>query len=336
MRALAQRGVMFGHQNTLAYGYNWHDEANRSDVKDVVGDYPAVYGWDVMDIFAHGRPGVFDDNGAAKLRGYVQQAHGRGGVSTFSWHLPNLANDTDAWNTTPAVSRIIPGGDLHEKYKARLDLVARFFSTLKDTDGKPIPVWFRPFHEHTGAWFWWGKPNANAADYIALWRFTVAYLRDVSGVHNVLYAYSTDVFDDPAQYFEYYPGDAWVDMLGFDDYHSIEGTQTRGILVRRLRSIVKWAADRGKIAALTETGREALPEPDWWTHVLLPGLKSKGVRGLSYVLVWRNADAGNGDRKEHFYAPYAGQKSADDFRRFYADPVTLFEHDLPALYVPSK
>lgn len=327
---------MFGHQNTLAYGYSWHDEPDRSDVNDVVGDFPAVYGWDVMDIFARAGPGQRDAAGEAKLRGYVTQAHARGGVNTFSWHMPNPANDTDAWNITPAVSRIIPGGDLHDKYTARLDVAAAFFLSLKDTSGRPIPVWFRPFHEHTGAWFWWGKPNASAADYITLWRFTVSYLRDVKGVHNLLYAYSTDVFDSPAQYFEYYPGDEWVDMLGFDDYHSIESAQTRGTFVYRMQSVVKWAEERGKIAALTETGREALPEADWWTKVLLKGLTSNGVQGLSYVLVWRNAEAANNDRKEHFYAPYRGQKSAEDFKRFYASPVTLFERDLPPLYSATR
>ena len=47
---LAGRQVMFGHQDDLAYGVTWHDEPGRSDVKEVAGSYPAVYGWEVGGI----------------------------------------------------------------------------------------------------------------------------------------------------------------------------------------------------------------------------------------------------------------------------------------------
>jgi mannan endo-1,4-beta-mannosidase len=331
MLAASRRHVMFGHQNTLAYGYRWRGEPNRSDVKDVTGSFPAVYGWDVADIFRRGRPDEADPEGAAQLRAYVRQARARGGVSTFSWHMPNPVNDTDAWNVTPAVDRIVPGGPLHADYKAKLDVVADFFLSLKDARGRPIPVWFRPFHEHTGSWFWWGKGNASAADFVRLWRFTVEYLRDTRGVHNLLWAYSTDTFDSEAQFFEFYPGDGYADMLGFDDYHSIKTVETRPLFVRRMGDVVRWARARGKLAALTETGVEALPDPNWWTGVLLPALKAPEARGISYVLVWRNANPAY-DRKDHFYAPYPGQASAADFVKFRRDPMIWFEPDLPDLY----
>lgn len=47
MLRIAPHTVLFGHQNTLAYGTTWRDEdgagPDRSDVKDVVDDFPAVY-----------------------------------------------------------------------------------------------------------------------------------------------------------------------------------------------------------------------------------------------------------------------------------------------------
>ena len=212
MKRLAKTGVMFGHQNTLAYGYTWRDENNgardRSDIKDVTAKFPAVYGWDVMDLFGDTRPGEMASSGADRLRRYVRSAHARGGVNTFSWHMKNPVNNTDAWNTTRAAEHIIPGGRLHDAYKAQLDEVAAFFLSVKDGNGKTIPMWFRPFHEHTGGWFWWGKGNASARDFKQLWQFTVTYLREVKGVHNLLYAYSTEVFDNKSAYFAFYPGDA--------------------------------------------------------------------------------------------------------------------------------
>jgi mannan endo-1,4-beta-mannosidase len=44
---LQKEGMMFGHQDALAYGIGWVYEEGRSDVKDVAGDYPAVYGWEL-------------------------------------------------------------------------------------------------------------------------------------------------------------------------------------------------------------------------------------------------------------------------------------------------
>jgi mannan endo-1,4-beta-mannosidase len=54
------------------------------------------------------------------------------------------------------------------------------------------------------------------------------------------------------------------------------------------------------------------------------------TRKLAYMLVWRNEN----ERKKpgHYFAPYPGHPSADDFVRFYEDPFTLFEDDLPDLY----
>src|ERR1700754_3691356 len=41
------KGVMIGHQDDLAYGVGWKYEEGRSDIKDVVGDYPAVMGFEL-------------------------------------------------------------------------------------------------------------------------------------------------------------------------------------------------------------------------------------------------------------------------------------------------
>jgi mannan endo-1,4-beta-mannosidase len=44
---LQQKGIMFGHQDDLAYGHSWVYEEGRSDVKDVCSDYPGIYGWEL-------------------------------------------------------------------------------------------------------------------------------------------------------------------------------------------------------------------------------------------------------------------------------------------------
>ena len=44
---LQNKGIMYGHQDDLMYGYKWWYEKNRSDTKDFTGDYPAVAGFEL-------------------------------------------------------------------------------------------------------------------------------------------------------------------------------------------------------------------------------------------------------------------------------------------------
>jgi len=44
---LKNKGVMYGHQDDLMYGNTWWYEKDRSDIKDITGDYPAVAGFEL-------------------------------------------------------------------------------------------------------------------------------------------------------------------------------------------------------------------------------------------------------------------------------------------------
>ena len=127
-------------------------------------------------------------------------------------------------------------------------------------------------------------------------------------------------------------GDDVIDVLGFDDYHSIRTAASRDTFAMRLRTVSELAVERGKLSALTETGVETVPDPTWWTGVLLPAIETDAMtRRISYALVWRNANP-DGDRADHFYAPHPGHPSVPDFVRFYESPTVLFEDELPDLY----
>ncbi|WNJ21574.1 glycosyl hydrolase [Pontibacter sp. G13] len=324
LHQIAPEGIMFGHQDDLAYGVEWTRQRGRSDVRDVCGSYPAVYGWDLGHI---GDSHNIDSVEFKDMQRWARQVFRRGGVNTYSWHIRNLATGGGSWDTTKVVGRILPGGDLHADYLAKLDAVADFFLGLKTRWGRPIPVLFRPFHEHTGSWFWWGKGNCSPAQYRQLWHFTLMYLRDVRGVHNLLYVYSPDVFSDESEYLRCYPGDEFVDILGLDDYHDMKSPERLQDLTHRLGMVVKLAEEKGKVAALTETGLEKVPHASWWTDMLLEGIAQDSLaRKIVYVLVWRN------DREDHHYAPFPGHPSSEDFVKFRQSPMTLFEDDLPKLY----
>lgn len=325
LRSLSGKGILVGHQDDLAYGVSWKDEPERSDIRDVTGEYPALFGWDISKLGQ--REFNIDSVDFEKMKHWIREGFRMGGVITISWHMDNPVTGGDSWDKTPAVYSILPGGDNHETYKQKLDLLAVFLKDLKVGLWTKVPVIFRPFHEHTGNWFWWGRGNTSAEEYKRLWKFTVEYLRDEKNIHQLLYAYSTDVFDSEEDYLEFYPGDEYVDIMAYDDYRNIRRAEDREDYVQRLETLSRIAQERNKVAALSETGLEKIPLDDWYTGVLLKGFKeNEATRNIAYVMLWRNANPG------HHYAPFKGHSSEQDFIEFYNDPFTLFIDDLPDMY----
>jgi mannan endo-1,4-beta-mannosidase len=335
LRVVARDHVLFGHQDDLAYGVDWWDEPGRSDVRDVTGAYPAVFGWEIGRL-EKGHDASLDNVRFDRIREWMVEAYRMGAVNTVSWHADNPVSGGDSWDTREAVAAILPGGDRHALFTGWLDRLAEFFLSVRTADGRPVPLVFRPYHEMSGGWFWWGAGHVTPDDYRALWRFTVEYLRDRKGVHNLLWAYSTNALSDfggdREAYWTWYPGDAYVDILGFDDYYALSRPGGTAALAADLAWLVGQAGSRDKIPALTETGAEGVPDPAWWTERVLAALTGEpDARGVAWVLVWRNANEDR-DRAGHFYAPYPGHPSAPDFVRFREDPLILFAEDLPDLY----
>lgn len=325
LQALTPKGILFGHQDDLAYGVKWRYEEGRSDVKDVTNDYPAVYGWDLAGLEKKSDKNI-DGVPFDKMKQYIIEGHSRGGVITISWHCDNPLTGGPVSDTTPnSLAAALPNGTSHEKYKSWLDEIATFFNTLKDKKGKPIPVLFRPFHELNGSWFWWGKNNATSEDLIALWRFTFDYLQS-KGVHNLIYLYNTDRFKTREEYLASYPGADYVDMLTFDTYHSYPPTAEAFIenCQRQLKIVTTIAKEQNKITAFAETGFEAIPYDKWWTDTLM---KAIGDYKISYVLLWRNQGWQEKEQKMHYYTPYKGHPSEKDFVDFYNLKQTLFGRD---------
>lgn len=344
MKQMAQNGqYMFGHQDDPVYGHEWVGDADRSDVKSVCGDYPAVMGFDLGHLEL-GDSCNLDGVPFSRMRQEIIRHFERGGVVTLSWHLNNPLSGGTAWVAESlkdierhTVEAMLPGGEKHDVMLAWLDRVAVFLNSLQTADGVRVPVIFRPWHEHTGSWFWWGQDNCTTEQYVALWRLTVDRLRE-QGVVNALYAYSPNQMTSDTtkeMLMERYPGDDLVDVIGYDQYCYAPNADTTAIsqyaadLDHFLGFICEAAQEHGKVAALTETGYEGLKTADWWTRTLAPVLARHPV---SYVLVWRNAH----DKPGHFYAPYPGQESADDFVAFYNDGKTLFLRDLDRIYIKNK
>jgi len=324
LKKLLNKGIMFGHQDDLAYGVGWKYEPGRSDIKDVTGDYPAIYGWELGHLETN-NPVNLDSVPFKTMQQLIKQGYERGGVITISWHLNNPLTGKTAWNPEQGtVASVLPGGSKHDFFKTWLDKIAAFMNDLKGSHGEFIPVIFRPYHELNGNWFWWGGKNCTPDECKKLWTFTVSYLRDEKKLHHLLYAYNTDRYSSREEYLEKYPGDEWVDIIGFDIYQrNSPNDKYIADIDKMLTTLEEIAKEKNKIPALTEFGGN-LNDSTWWTNVFL---KVLSAHKISYVLGWRNAGGKAGGGFE-YYVPYKSHLTSADFVKFYRSDRTLFQKDV--------
>lgn len=329
------KGFMFGHHDALIYGRDWTQEENRSDVKDVCGDHPAVFSLDFAEIMDDRH-----DSGPlnADRKRTILEARRRGEVITACAHLNNPLTGGDSWDNsddTVVKSILEEGNEVQVTFKTWLDRLATFLDDLRDDNGNLIPIIFRPYHEHTQTWSWWGRSCTTQAEFIALWRFTVDYLVKEKGVHNLIFAISPqlDAAGSTDNLLFRWPGDEYVDFIGMDSYH---GTNTTA-LSTNVRNLAALSREKKKPCGITETGIEGilkggLEYSDYWTKEILTPILGKDI---SMVVMWRNKYDPAHDG-HHFFGPWTGHSSASDFVRFYQSPFTLFSQDLPDMYTMAN
>ena len=320
LKEVAAHGFMIGHHDDPVYGIGWEGDSARSDIRSVCGDYPAVMSFDLGRIELGGEMNL-DKVPFDRIRKETVAQYNRGGVVSFSWHVDNPVTGKDSWDVSDStvVRSVLPGGANHGKFMGWLDTVADFLNSIRTVDGVKVPVLFRPWHEHTGSWFWWGQNLCTADEYKSLWKMTYERMQE-KGASQLLYAYSPGYEpQDSTAYLERYPGDSIIDLIGVDGYQFDRDAYLKsmdGVL-----AVMKQVSEaHGKPMAVTETGYETIPDSVWWTGTLLPLVEKYPV---SYVLLWRNAR----ERENHYYAPYPGHTSEADFVKFYENPKTLFLND---------
>jgi len=329
---IQSKGFMFGHHDDLLYGRDWITEQNRSDVKEVVGDYPAVYSIDFAEIMDERSEGNSMNEHRKRT---ILEARRRGEVIIANAHLNNPVTGGDSWdNSDPTVVRQIleNGSEANIKFKSWLDKLVSFVTSLKDDNGNLIPIIFRPYHEHTQSWSWWGSSNTTQQEFIAFWKFSIDYLKNEKGVHNLIYAISPqmDVAGTKASLLYRWPGDDYVDFIGMDSYH---GTNSTALAIN-VKNLAELSQEKKKPVGITETGIEGVRQgngqeyAEYWTEEILNPIVGKNI---SMVVMWRNKyDPTHSGH--HFYGPYIGHTSASDFVEFYESSFTLFSMDLPKMY----
>ncbi len=344
--------VLFGHQNSTFKSVR--DKGVTSDVKDITGSEAGLFGIDTLALAGveteqTTRQGALDASIAAS-----KKAYNGGSLISLSCHMPNFTNSkikatgdetypydfttcdfSESKDLTPCADYILEGGKYNPQFNAYLDIIVDYALALQE-DG--IPVLFRPFHENSGGWFWWGT-STSVESYQAMWRYMVNYLEE-KGVHNFLYVYSPNgPISSEAEYLERYPGDAYVDVLGFDYYDDYAdanvytGDNFFDALADSCDIVAGLAKTKGKIPAIAETGiritgadKNSLmvtgnptKDKDWYNKVV----NTASEHDIPYFLLWANFDSGN------FFVPYKysdtlGQEMINDFISSYNNENSIF------------
>ena len=317
-------GVMYGHHDDTMYGYNWSYQDGRSDTYDICGQYPAMMSFELCRI-EKGLDKSIDGVPFSLIRREIIRQAERGGSICLSWHADNIVTGRNSWDVkdSTVVSRILNDKATNAEFMIWLDRLADFFLSLRSSDGKPIPVIFRPSHECLGNWFWWGRPYCTPSQYKKLWKITVRHLKK-RGVENVIYAYSPGSnTTDEKEYMERYPKNKYVTILGVEAYLNRYDTPDNGWLSYRQRlssmldCVAPIAKKKNKVLALTETGMNHKSADGWWTQGLLPVLHNYPI---AYMVVWRNKTSSTDD----CYGSYPGHITERDFLNFSSDPTIKF------------
>lgn len=323
------KGTMFGHHDDLLYGTKWIAQPGGSDIKDVCGDFPAVFSVDfaeIMDNRSSTTPLNLDRERV------IKEAYARGEVIIANCHLNNPLTGRDSWdnsNNNVAKQILTEGSAVNIKFKSWLDKLANFVNNLKDENGKLIPIIFRPFHEHTQTWSWWGSSATTQQEFIGIWKYTIDYLKKQKNVHSLIYAISPqlDELGSKESLLFRWPGDDYVDFIGMDSYH---GTNTSAFS-SNLRNLGLLSKEKQKPCGVTETGLETImtngvPYDTYWTNEISTPLTGKNV---SMVVMWRNKFEPGGS---HYFAPFNGHSSSTNFKLLFESPHMLFSKDLPDMY----
>lgn len=276
-------------------------------VKATTGKYPVVRGLDFGD---------YTYNAEAPSRLHATERAiawaARGGIVTFSCHMmmaigspPGQPQFYTKKTTFDVRQAVIDGTPENRELLAKLDVVAHELQKLQRAG---VTVIWRPWHECSGGWFWWGAHGPEP--YKKLWRLTFDRFVHHDRLDNLIWCYTAT--EAPGAVEAWYPGDDVVDMVGLDFYP--KSLTLFGLLeprhptfateYARLRTLTHGR----KVIALTENG--AIPDPD--------RLFADGAN-WSYFLTWNQ------------FENNPAHNSAAFLRRVYTHPRVITLDTYPAL-----
>ena len=181
-------------------------------IRNATGKTPAVLGLDFIEY----TPSRVENGSIGHSTDLALNFWNSGGIVTFCWHWNAPSKYlTGQWYsgfyndyTNIDLAKIMNGEDTegYDLLMKDIDAIAEQLLILKEAK---VPILWRPLHEASGGWFWWGAagPEAYKKLYILLYeRLTNEY-----GLDNLIWVWN-------GQDAEWYPGDEYVDIVSEDIY----------------------------------------------------------------------------------------------------------------------
>ncbi len=272
-------GVMCGDMDKG--GNSYKTQVDVSYLYSIDGNkYPALVGVDLMNATgAQSDEGWFQQytNSGISL---AKELWKDGGIPSFNWHwrpgtssgFYDISANSSNYTTFDYTLAFKPGttewntsSDEYKTLIADIDHISELFLDLQKSGVAAI---WRPLHEASGGWFWWGTKGAES--YVALYRLMFDRMVNVNGVKNLIWVWNLE--KDPKDSYNYnekwYPGDAYVDVIGVDLYN---GANNNGSNISQWNTIIS-KMGKNHIMALTENGPIVDPEKaqqsgdiwSWW------------------------------------------------------------------------
>lgn len=141
-------------------------------------------------------------------------------------------------------SRVANGSEGKSILLSDMDAVAKELQTLRDAK---VPILWRPLHEASGGWFWWGDCSPDS--YCKLYRLMYEKFTKEYELDNLIWVWN-------GQSGQWYPGDDVVDLVGEDIY---AGNHVYSSQINKYMEVEEYT-DTRKMLVLSENG--CLFDPD--------------------------------------------------------------------------
>jgi len=264
------------------------------------GKYPALKGFDLISL-----PFQWDNYGKDQIDEAIDWWEGKNnyaavlpgqpdihGIVAFCWHwrMQQLTGNNKDFYTKNTSFRIpMKDGKLDQEsaafqiIKDDLDKAAALLKLLKDQD---IPVLWRPLHEASGGWFWWGASGARAC--AALWEYMYDYLANVKGLDNLIWVWN-------GQHYDWFPDPATAHIISYDVYldagSQSAAQQYSSATFKSMFNAAKMTPpEKNLMVALSENG--AIPDPDW-------SYKEDAL--WSWFMTWNDSNGNTEPNKDNFW-----------------------------------
>ena len=248
----------------LLDGNNTLPLASQSEVSYInsnTGKTPALVGFDFMHSTGKNSTNSWQMTYTSAALEMAEELWNAGGIPTFSWHWrdPNQNGDDFYTNNTSFdLTNAFTNSSYTEwntnstEYKNMIkdiDIIAGYLEQLQCAG---VSILWRPIHEASGKWFWWGAKGAEP--YKQLYKLMFDRLVNYHHLNNLIWVWNSDGTDA-----DWYPGDAYVDVVGRDFYYSEGSTYNHSSLVCDFEALAKQTNGK-KLVTLAENGAVPYPE----------------------------------------------------------------------------